>query len=36
MGVSKARYRVTRDRVWIESGLLGKEFAALKAKLLGA
>jgi hypothetical protein len=23
MGVSKARYRVTRDRVWIESGLLG-------------
>jgi hypothetical protein len=22
-GVSKARYRVTRDRVWIESGLLG-------------
>ena len=23
MGVSKARYRVTKDRVWIESGLLG-------------
>ena len=23
MGVSKARYRITRDRVWIESGLLG-------------
>ena len=23
MGVSKARYRLTRDRVWIESGLLG-------------
>jgi hypothetical protein len=23
MGVSKARYRVTTDRVWIESGLLG-------------
>ena len=23
MGVSKARYRVTRDRVWMESGLLG-------------
>lgn len=22
-GVSKARYRITRDRVWIESGLLG-------------
>jgi putative oligomerization/nucleic acid binding protein/uncharacterized protein DUF2510/PH (Pleckstrin Homology) domain-containing protein len=23
VGVSKARYRVTKDRVWIESGLLG-------------
>ena len=23
MGVSKARYRVTKDRVWMESGLLG-------------
>ncbi len=23
IGVSKARYRVTKDRVWIESGLLG-------------
>ena len=23
MGVSKARYRITKDRVWIESGLLG-------------
>ena len=23
VGVSKARYRITRDRVWIESGLLG-------------
>ncbi len=23
MGLSKARYRVTRDRVWIETGLLG-------------
>ena len=23
MGVSRARYRITRDRVWIESGLLG-------------
>ena len=23
IGVSRARYRVTRDRVWIESGLLG-------------
>ncbi|MGY1604072.1 PH domain-containing protein [Geodermatophilus sp. SYSU D00815] len=22
-GVSKARYRITRDRIWIESGLLG-------------
>ena len=22
-GISKARYRITRDRVWIESGLLG-------------
>jgi hypothetical protein len=22
-GVSKARYRITKDRVWIESGLLG-------------
>ena len=23
VGVSKARYRITKDRVWIESGLLG-------------
>src|SRR3712207_4222558 len=22
-GISKARYRITRDRVWIESGVLG-------------
>ena len=30
-GVSKARYRITRDRVWIESGLLGTRTESVPA-----